>query len=241
MELVKIENNEVVVSSREVAKNFVKQHKHVLDNIREILAAQNSATKLFHESEYENRGKKYPEYIMNRDGFSLLVMSFTGTKAFEWKIKYINAFNEMEAKLRENMTTPEITMARGLIAAQSIIEAKDKEIAILKPKAAFHDAVGASKDSIPVGDMAKLLRQNGILIGRNRFFEWLRENDFVIKGTASVNMPTQRAVESGLLRIKESVVNRSNGKPQIFKVTQVTPKGQQYFIQRMLKGGLTNA
>lgn len=81
VQLVQIENNQVVVSSRQIAKDFGKQHKHVLDSIRDILAAENSATKFFYESTYDNRGKEYPEYLMNRDGFSLLVMGFTGSKA----------------------------------------------------------------------------------------------------------------------------------------------------------------
>ena len=98
--LVSINNNQVVVSSRQVADNFGKQHKDVLESIRGILAAENSATKFFYESTFTNRGKQYPEYLLNRDGFSLLVMGFTGEKALEWKVKYINAFNAMEQELR---------------------------------------------------------------------------------------------------------------------------------------------
>ena len=100
LNLVSINNNQVVVSSRQVADNFGKDHKHVLEGVRTILAAENSATKFFRQSTFENRGKQYPEYLMNRDGFSLLVMGFTGEKALEWKVKYINAFNAMEQKLR---------------------------------------------------------------------------------------------------------------------------------------------
>lgn len=100
LNLVSINNNQVVVSSRQVADNFEKEHKVVLRSIKEILAVQNCATKFFHESTFTNRGKQYPEYLMNRDGFSLLVMGFTGEKALEWKVKYINAFNAMEQELR---------------------------------------------------------------------------------------------------------------------------------------------
>lgn len=100
LNLVSINNNQVVVSSRQVADNFGKDHKHVLEGVRTILAAENSATKFFRQSTFENRGKQYPEYLMNRDGFSLLVMGFTGEKALEWKVKYINAFNAMEQELR---------------------------------------------------------------------------------------------------------------------------------------------
>lgn len=100
-ELVKIKNNQVVVSSRQVAEKFGKLHKDVLENIREILKAENSAVRFFQENMYKVPGnnKSYPEYLMNRDGFSLLVMGFTGKDALHWKMKYIAAFNEMEAKL----------------------------------------------------------------------------------------------------------------------------------------------
>lgn len=80
----------------QVAENFEKEHKTVLRSIHEILVAQNCAARFFYETTYENRGKQYPMYLMNRDGFSLLAMGFTGTKALEWKLKYIQAFNEME-------------------------------------------------------------------------------------------------------------------------------------------------
>ena len=104
--LVTIENNAVVVSSRDVAAHFEKQHKDVLESIRNILAAENSATKFFIESDHEYRGQKFPMYYMNRDGFSLLVMGFTGAKALGWKIKYINAFNDMEKKLQAKAVKP---------------------------------------------------------------------------------------------------------------------------------------
>ena len=99
--LVEIKDNHVVVSSRQVAKNFGKEHKIVLRSIREILAVQNCATKFYYETSFEYRGQSFPEYLMNRDGFSLLVMGFTGKEALQWKIKYIDAFNAMEKKLNQ--------------------------------------------------------------------------------------------------------------------------------------------
>lgn len=100
--MVFIDHNQLVVSSREVAANFGKNHKDTLDNIRQILAAENPATKsMFRETSFENRGKRYPMYLMNRDGFTLLAMGFTGKAALEWKIKYIAAFNAMEQQLNQ--------------------------------------------------------------------------------------------------------------------------------------------
>ena len=97
-------NGQLVVSSRQVAESFGKEHGKVLRSIHEIMSESGEpilACEMFYETTYENRGKQYPEYLMNRDGFSLLVMSFTGREAMQWKIKYINAFNTMEKKLKE--------------------------------------------------------------------------------------------------------------------------------------------
>lgn len=100
-------NGELVVSSRKVAEDFGKQHKDVLENIRNILVAENSATKFFHATTHEYRGQQFPEFLMNRDGFCLLVMGFTGKEALAWKLKYIEAFNAMEKKLKE-LSAPQI-------------------------------------------------------------------------------------------------------------------------------------
>lgn len=100
-QLVVINNNQIVVSSKEIAEHFGKQHKHVLEIIREILVAENSATKFFQETSTVYRGQQFPFYLMNRDGFSLLAMGFTGKKALQWKLKYIEAFNEMEETLKQ--------------------------------------------------------------------------------------------------------------------------------------------
>lgn len=100
-QLVVISNNQIVVSSKDIAEHFGKDHKHVLESIREILVAENSATKFYQETTHQNRGKDYKAYLMNRDGFSLLAMGFTGKKALQWKLKYIEAFNEMEETLKQ--------------------------------------------------------------------------------------------------------------------------------------------
>ena len=147
--ILSTQNGEPVASSREVAKRFGKEHKHVLAAIRQILAAENSATKFFHETAFEYRGQRFPEYLMNRDGFSLLAMGFTGKEAVQWKLKYIQAFNEMEKQLaqRPQLSRAEL-MAQALIAAHDELEHKDAQIAELTPKGIFADAVSASKKSM---------------------------------------------------------------------------------------------
>lgn len=99
--LVQVNDGQIVVESRKIAEHFDKQHKHVLDAIENITAENSAVTSMFCETTYTaGTGKAYKEYLMNRDGFSLLVMGFTGKKALEWKIKYIQAFNAMEDELR---------------------------------------------------------------------------------------------------------------------------------------------
>lgn len=97
--ILSTQNGEPVASSRQIAENFGKEHKHVLDAVKNLVAENSAAKSMFYETTFENRGKQYPMYLMNRDGFSLLVMGFTGKAALEWKLKYIQAFNEMEKKL----------------------------------------------------------------------------------------------------------------------------------------------
>lgn len=109
-----------------------------------------------------------------------------------------------------------------------------KENETMKPKALFADAVSASKTSILVGDLAKLICQNGVQIGQKRLFDWLRENGYLIKSGTSKNMPTQRYLEQGLFEIKESNVVNPDGSVRITKTTKITGKGQVYFINKFL-------
>lgn len=134
--LVKImeQNKEEILTanSRDVAEHFEKDHKHVLESIRN-LTAENSATKsMFIETSFESRGKFYPQYELTRDGFSLLVMGFTGAKALEWKLKYIEAFNEMERELKrlfEERKRTEIERAKGIIIRHILTDTIKMKIA----------------------------------------------------------------------------------------------------------------
>ena len=232
-ELVIMHNKQAVTTSLRVAEVFGKDHKNVIQSI-ENLAAEKSAAKFFAESTYDNRGKQYPMYYMNRDGFTLLAMGFTGKKALQFKISYINAFNSMETQIKTGYVIPGSYAEALKLAANQAEQIED-----MKPKALFADAVATSHTSILIGDLAKLIRQNGVDIGQNRLFAWLREHGYLIGSGDRRNMPTQRAMDLGLFDIKERTFQNPDGSVRITKTTKVTGKGQQYFINKFLQKGMT--
>ena len=237
MELVKIENDRMLTDSRIVAETFGKDHRHVLRDIDNIKKDVSNFGQMFFETEApDSYGRLQRVYQMTRDGFSLLAMGFTGSDAMEWKLKYLEAFNKMEAF----WNSPEQIMSRALRIADKTIasleqklQQKDFQIEQNKPKVLFADAVETSKTSILVGELAKIICQNGYQIGQKRLFQWLRENGYLMKAT---NLPTQRYIEQGLFEIKESTIQTPDGAVRITKTTKVTGKGQIYFVDKFLRG-----
>ena len=232
-ELVVMKDQQAVTSSLQVAETFGKRHKNVIQSI-ENMTAENSATKnMFAEGTYENRGKQYPMYYMNRDGFTLLVVGFTGKKAMDFKLKYIEAFNSMENQIRNYggfQVPSSMSEALQLAANQA------KQMEEMRPKALFAEAVQTSKTDILVGQLAKILKQNGIDIGANRLFNWLRENGYLIKQQGmNFNTPTQKAMDLKLFRIKENTIVHSDGHTTINKTPKVTGIGQVFFVNKFLK------
>lgn len=236
--VLSMQSGEPVASSRQIAENFEKRHDHVMRDIDAIKKdVPNFGEMFFETTAPDSYGREQRAYLMNRDGFTLLAMGFTGKAALEWKLKYIAAFNEMEKKLTEQ---PQLTrsqlLATALIAAHEELEEKDKQIETMKPKVLFADAVSASKKSILVGELAKLLSQNGINIGQNRLFDWMRKNGYLIKDPkrSDYNLPTQRSMEKGLFEIKETTIQHSDH-VSINRTPKVTGKGQVYFVNLFLK------
>lgn len=142
-----------------------------------------------------------------------------------------------EEKIEEVLTNPDtiIKLATRLKEEQQKRKALEQKIEKDKPKILFADAVSSSKTSILVGELAKLLKQNGIDIGQNRLFKWLRQNGYLIsrKGT-DYNMPTQKSMELKLFEVKETTVTHADGHTTVSKTPKVTGKGQQYFINKFL-------
>ena len=132
--------------------------------------------------------------------------------------------------------TPEQTMARAVLLAQATIDRQKSRIAELEPKALFADAVAASDGTCLVGELAKMMRQNGVEVGQNRLFAMLREDGYLGNVGQNRNVPTQRAMDLGLFRIKETAVTHSDGHVTLSRTPKVTGKGQRYFVKRYCGG-----
>ena len=140
-------------------------------------------------------------------------------------------------KIEEVLSDPDtiIKLATNLKEEQAKRREAEAKLEKAKPKMIFADAVSASEQTILIGELAKLIKQNGHDIGQKRLFQWMRDNGYLIKRNgADYNVPTQRAMEMGLFRIKESTIVKPDGSTSINKTTKVTGKGQQYFINKFL-------
>ena len=187
--------------------------------------------------------------IINESGLYSLILSSKMPKAKEFKrwvtSEVIPAIRKTGGYIAgsENMTDAEI-MAKAVLVAQSTIQQRDQrikelesDVAAAKPKVLFADAVSASDSTILIGDLAKILKQNGYNTGQKRLFQWLRDNGYLIKRQgADYNSPTQRSMELGLFRVKETPIIHADGHVTVNKTVKVTPKEQIYFANKFLGG-----
>lgn len=232
-EIVYSKNNQAITNSLIVAEKFNKDHRHVLDAIRDLQrgCAENSADPMFQETTYVNEQNKqsYPMFIMNRDGFTLLAMGFTGDKALSFKIEYIKAFNKMEAYIKGNQNLPK-TFAEALRLAadqQEKIEMQKKQLEEQAPKVDFFDSVAESKHAIEMKAVANTL--NFVKVGRNKLFQILRDNKILQQN----NLPYQRYVDCHYFRTIEQQYTK-DGEVKISIKTLVYQKGVNY-IKELLK------
>lgn len=232
------------LDSREVAEMVGKEHNMLLRDIRRYVEqlgqSKIAQSDFFKESTYKNKqNKEQPCYLVTKKGCEFIAHKLTGVKGTEFTAKYINRFHEMEDTIKTQLPQGNDLIALAVIEAQKMIAERDKQIERMKPKEIFADAVSASETSILVGDLAKLISQNGYKIGQKRLFEWLRTNNFLIKSGSSRNMPQQRFVEQGLFEIKESNIQNPDGSVRITRTTKVTGKGQIYFVNKFMKSEVT--
>ena len=177
--------------------------------------------------------------IINESGLYSLVLSskLPSAKKFKrWVTSEVLPALRKTGQYQVKELSGQELMAKALIEAQSVLAAKDKVIEEMKPKVVFADAVATSHTSILVGELAKILKQNGIDMGQKRLFAWLREKGYLIKRQGTdYNMPTQKAMDLGLFEIKEGSYVNGSGVNITTKTPKVTGKGQQYFINKFLQ------
>lgn len=209
-------------------------YKDTSDALKKHVDEEDKLTRRFADS-----GQNREMYIVNESGLYSLVLSSKLESAKRFK-RWVTS--EVLPSIRQTggyqMTMPQgkELLALAVLEAQKTIEAQNKDIERMKPKEIFADAVAASSTAILIGELAKLLRQNGIDIGQNRLFDWMRKNGYLIRQKGSAyNTPTQRSADLGILTTKETVIVHSDGSTEVKKTVKVTGKGQQYFINKFLK------
>ncbi len=236
--LASINNTPATMSSREIAQLTGKNHQHVL---RDCDALNTEYEKLGLSKigqgyyTHPNTGnQQHREYILTKmQCFDLL----TGYSA-ELRIKVNRRWEELEIeKATGGFQIPQ-TFAEALrLAAEQTekIEAQQNRIEAMRPKELFADAVATSDRSVLIAELAKILRQNGIDIGQNRLYEWLRRNGYLCHKGEYYNQPTQRAMGLELFEIKKTTITKPDGSVLVSTTTKVTGKGQIYFVNRFLQ------
>ena len=231
--LVIMKDQQAVTSSLQVAETFNKNHRDVLRAIDDLEKDVRNFAQMFLVTDLpDTYGRGRRAYYMNRDGFTLLAMGFTGKKALKFKMQYIEAFNKMEDQIKTGGFKIPSTMAEALRLAAD----QQEQLEVMKPKAIFADSVATSHTTILVGDLAKIIKGNGVDTGTRRLFQWMRDNGYLIKRKGTdYNSPTQKSMEMGLFKIKESSHVNGDGVTVVTKTPKVTGKGQQYFINKFLE------
>ena len=225
-ELVQVNSNgQLVMSSRQVAEHFVKMHKDVLESIREIISTAENSALLFHEDSYvASNGKRNPEYLMNRDGFSLLAMGFTGKKALEWKLKYIQAFNDMEQHIKNTSTVP--TLPQTFAEALRLAAAQAEELEQARPAVAFVERYVSTENTKSIRETAKILD-----IPERRFIDLLVNHGIVYR-CRGVIVPISTYQKKGYFEVK---TGERHG--HAFHQTRFTSEGVSWIGQYAHKKG----
>lgn len=239
------EGNQALTNSLLVAEKFGKEHSDVLKAIDSIASkmVENQCKGYFADTSIEvqqpNGGVRRSRVVaMNRDGFTLLAMGFTGEKALKFKLDYINAFNTMEQTLKSGGFQVPTSFREALLLAaqqQEKIEEQQKRLEKQAPKVLFADAVETSQKSCLIGEVAKIIRQNGVDIGEKRLFSWMRENGYLCSYGERYNQPTQKSMDLELFEMKKTTITKPSGEIIVSVTPKVTGKGQVYFVNKFLK------
>lgn len=239
MNIVQTYEGELRVSSEIVAERTENQHKNVLELIRNYGDDLSAFGQVAFETRDGYQGHKVRVAHLNEQQATLLITYMRNSDVVRaFKLELVKQFYEMRQAL-ESVQVPR-TLPEALRAYAEEVEAHESakaEIKALEPKRIFADAVAASNSTVLVGELAKIMRGNGIDVGQNRLFDWMRQEGYLIKRKGSDwNMPTQRSMDLELFQIKETAVTHSDGHVTISKTAKVTGKGQQYFVNLFLDG-----
>ena len=230
-----IENNRPVVSSRKVAEIFEKLHFHVMESIRKLECGTSFNESNFRLVEYRDaKGEMRPEYLITRDGFTLLAMGFTGAKAMQWKIKYIEAFNKMEAELRNPFSIPKtlpeaLRLAASLEEKRLVLEAKIEHDA---PYTALGRALTPDQKETSIGQMATILSQSlGCKISRKDLFAQLENDGYLCTTETEWHRPRQKWLDNGVLKYRICDISTFRGVKHTY-TPYFTPKGRAHIEEK---------
>ena len=218
-------NQPLTISSREIAELCGKEHRNVKRDI-EIMCKQLEIDALkFEHIYFDSMNRQQTEYQLDKESCLCLIAGYNA----KLRMTIIQRWQELENQQPKlPQTLPEALRLAADLAEQNQIQAQ--QIAQDRPKVLFAEAVTASETCILVGELAKLIKQNGVDIGQNRLFQWLRENGFLTKS----NEPTQRAMDLKLFEVLERTIHNPDGSVRITRTTKVTGKGQIYLVQKFL-------
>ncbi|MRG86972.1 Rha family transcriptional regulator [Salinibacillus xinjiangensis] len=240
-QLVFIQDNQVVTDSLTVSEVFNKRHSDVLRSIQNLECSTDFTERNFALSDYTDvTGRVLKKYFITQDGFSFLVMGYTGKKAAEFKEKYITEFNRMKQQLQEQnkpsyMIDDPIKRAEKWIMERKKLERLEEQRKLDEPFTTFGKVVSNSNAAINVGAFAKMMYdKHGIKMGRNKMFQWLRDKGFLIKSGRERNNPKQKYIEQGLFDTSVTVVSRTHGDVESV-TTLITGKGQVKIAEMLTK------
>lgn len=244
LQLFKFENQKVRTLKIDDEPYFVGK------DVADILGYKNGSRDINNHVDDEDKlkyqistaGQKREQTLVNESGLYSLILSSKMPNAKRFKhwvtSEVLPTIRKHGAYMTDQKAFDVVNNKNGLadLLQQAADQLKQKDIQIekMKPKALFADAVATSKNDILIGQLAKILKQNGYNTGQNRLFKWLREHHYLCAKGIRYNQPTQKAMELGLFKVRERTVNNPDGSTRITVTTKVTGKGQQYFINRFL-------
>lgn len=226
---IETKDGQLVVSSRIIAEQLGKRHSDVLESLGNILENGDFRSLILSSSyNVEGQHREYKEYLLTRDGFTLYMFNIQGYNDF--KMAYINRFNEMERQLKSTFRVPQTFKEALLLAVeqQEKIEQQEKLLIEQKPKVDFYDVVVGSDKLVDVGEVAKIINLKGI--GRNKLFEILRDENILMKN----NIPYQKYIDMEHFEVIETTKNTPSGN-LVFTKTMVTQKGIDFIFKTLKK------